>query len=278
MSSRPWYKRFPSDFISGTISLTLEEAGAYSYIIDLIHDRGGPIPDDPQWIARVCGCSTRKWKSIRESLIQAGKISEVDGLITQKRAENDTQNWAKEGRNLAENGSKGGRKPSEKKVTPSKNNNLTGNRLKHSRSQKPEAIKIKKKFEEFWKRYPRKIAKPKALESYRKSLEKVDHEQIMRGVEYYIQSKPDYADWAHPTTWLNGERWGDSYSSVPEKTPEQAADDKRKAEKNKTANLKTEISEALARCERFDFNRDEMLAGIAKQNGVPLETVKELAA
>ena len=28
-------------------------------LIDLIHDRGGPIPDDAQWIARVCGCSTR---------------------------------------------------------------------------------------------------------------------------------------------------------------------------------------------------------------------------
>lgn len=81
MSARPWYKRYASDFIAGTISLTLEEAGAYSYIIDLLHDRGGPIPDDAQWIARVCGCSTRKWKTIRQRLIQAGKIYENEGAL-----------------------------------------------------------------------------------------------------------------------------------------------------------------------------------------------------
>jgi len=95
MSARPWYKRFPSDFIAGTISLTLEEAGAYSYIIDLIHDRGGPIPDDPQWIARVCGCSTRKWNTIRKNLIQAGKIFEKGGQISSFRAEKDAINSVK---------------------------------------------------------------------------------------------------------------------------------------------------------------------------------------
>lgn len=139
MSARPWYKRFPSDFITGTISLTLEEAGAYSYIIDLIHDRGGPIPDDPQWIARVCGCSTRKWKVIRERLIQAGKINENDGLILEKRAVNDAENSAKEGRKFAESGAKGGRKSHEIKAPSSENNDLTKNRLKQSRSHIPEA-------------------------------------------------------------------------------------------------------------------------------------------
>lgn len=138
MSNRPWYKRFPSDFIAGTISLTLEEAGAYSYIIDLIHDRGGPIPDDPQWIARVCGCSTRKWNTIRKRLIRAGKISEKEGLILSFRAEKDAINGGIERDKLAESGVKGGRKSPEKKTTLSNNNGLAENRLKQSICQKPE--------------------------------------------------------------------------------------------------------------------------------------------
>jgi len=143
MSARPWYKRFPSDFISGTISLTLEEAGAYSYIIDLIHDRGGPIPDDSQWIARVCGCSTRKWNTIRGRLIQAGKISEKDGQILSFRAVKDAENGAKEARKLSENGAKGAEKTNEKKTTSQQNNDLTekwpDKITRHTRSQKPEA-------------------------------------------------------------------------------------------------------------------------------------------
>ena len=57
MGARPYYKRYPSDFITGCIKLSLEEKGAYSMVIDMIFDEGGAIENDPQWIARVCSCS-----------------------------------------------------------------------------------------------------------------------------------------------------------------------------------------------------------------------------
>lgn len=79
---RTWYKRYPSDFIYETDRLSLEEKGAYSMILDCIYDNQGPIEDAPQRIAHLCGCSTRKWKVIRERLIQEGKISVSDGLIS----------------------------------------------------------------------------------------------------------------------------------------------------------------------------------------------------
>lgn len=82
MSAHPWYRRYGSDFIAGTMGLTLEEKGAYSLVLDLIYDRGGPIPDDPRYIAGVCGCSIRKWNAIRERLIEAGKITLAEGRIT----------------------------------------------------------------------------------------------------------------------------------------------------------------------------------------------------
>jgi uncharacterized protein YdaU (DUF1376 family) len=58
-----WYKRCGADFIHGTMMLSLEEKGAYSLCLDLIYDRGGPIPDDARWLSGVCGVSLRKWGS-----------------------------------------------------------------------------------------------------------------------------------------------------------------------------------------------------------------------
>ncbi|CAL9915138.1 hypothetical protein LSO9J_80044 [Candidatus Liberibacter solanacearum] len=43
MNNRPWYKRYPADFISGVLELTLEQKRAYSIIIDLMYDRGGAV-------------------------------------------------------------------------------------------------------------------------------------------------------------------------------------------------------------------------------------------
>ena len=65
MSERPWYRRYGSDFIAGTLGLSLEEKGAYSIVLDLIYDRRRPIPDDARYIAGVCGCSVRKWTAIK---------------------------------------------------------------------------------------------------------------------------------------------------------------------------------------------------------------------
>jgi len=140
MSKRPWYKRWPSNFISGTIHMTLEEAGAYSFIIDLTHDQGGPIIDDPQYLSRVCKCSVRKWKSLRQRLIDMEKIHEIDGYLHQPRALNDIKINQSEHDKFRHSGHKGGEKSSksrsriarnyaENQPTLSENNDLAKNRL-----------------------------------------------------------------------------------------------------------------------------------------------------
>lgn len=63
--------------------------------------------------------------------------------------------------------------------------------------------------EEFYAEYPRKVAKPKAIQAYILARKKVSRETIFAGLERYRRTKPDYADWAHPATWLNAERWAD---------------------------------------------------------------------
>jgi uncharacterized protein YdaU (DUF1376 family) len=120
--SRPWYRRFPDNFIAGTVGMTLEEKGAYSLVLDLMYVRGGPVPDEPRYIAGVCNCSVRKWNAIRERLIALGKIHVIDGYLVNERAEKEIETAAKDAQERAENGAKGGFKTAENRTNTNKNN------------------------------------------------------------------------------------------------------------------------------------------------------------
>jgi uncharacterized protein YdaU (DUF1376 family) len=121
---RPWYKRYGADFVHGTLGLTLEEKGAYSIVLDLIYDRGGPIPDDPQYIAGICGCSVRRWNAIRNHLVELNKLIVTDGGLTNERAEKELEN----SRSIAEKreiiGRKGGDKKRENRHALNNSNEL----------------------------------------------------------------------------------------------------------------------------------------------------------
>ncbi len=76
-------------------------------------------------------------------------------------------------------------------------------------------------FEQFWAAYPRKVGKLAARSAFDAALKKhgATLEQLLAGVERYKRHKPDYADWAHPRTWLCQGRWLDEYKMAqPEPT------------------------------------------------------------
>ena len=87
MSDNPWHRRYHSDALTGMLSLTLEERGAYQTVLDMIYDRGGPIADHDRVLAGYMGCSVRKWRSLREKLIASGKLTARKR--TRKRRENE---------------------------------------------------------------------------------------------------------------------------------------------------------------------------------------------
>lgn len=125
-----WYKRSGADFIHGTMMLTLGEKGAYSLCLDLIYDRGGPIPDDARWLSGVCGVSLRKWNAIRERLISLGKIYSDGEHLSNSRADLELVSAELQRRNQAEAGAKGGRKRAENAATSKENSNLAQATLK----------------------------------------------------------------------------------------------------------------------------------------------------
>lgn len=216
MSNRPWYKRYPADFIAGTLSLTLEEKGAYSVVLDMLYDRGGPIPDDPRWIARVCGCSTRRWNQLRETLIAAGKLMVVDGHLTNARFNKQHLSEEKEAEKLAENGAKGGEKTRENRATSNEVSDLAEKgppkTERHTRYQKPDTRKSipplsPHGFDAFWEAYPLHKAKGAAVKAWAKAILRAPPEEIIAAAERYRPAEPKFTK--HPATWLNQDCWTD---------------------------------------------------------------------
>ena len=113
-------------------------------VLDLIYDRQGPIPDDPKWIAGVCGCSVRKWNVIRLKLLKDGKLIDLGGTLSNKRAMKEIETSSETSRKLAENGAKGGYKKAENYRGFRKINSLEMAGLQQSRDYK---LKLEKGWE-----------------------------------------------------------------------------------------------------------------------------------
>ncbi len=224
MSKRPWYKRYPSDFIAGTLQLSCEEKGAYSVVLDLIYDRGGPIPDDARWIARVCNLSTRRWNQIRARLLELGKVTARDGVLTNKRALSQLKVEEKEHISLSSAGKLGAEKTNERRGQPGENKDLEKKgppgKKRHTRYQILDTRKkenplplegdiLEVDFKAWYSAYPRKVAPGAARKAYRAARKKTDAATLLAGVVTYQAAKPGYADWKHPATWLTGECWAD---------------------------------------------------------------------
>ena len=89
MNGLPYYPRYPRDFFDGTAGMCFEDKAAYGLVLDLIYmmgERG--LPDDPHFIAGHLGMSVRKWNTVKGRLIAMGKLYLVDGIISNKRADN----------------------------------------------------------------------------------------------------------------------------------------------------------------------------------------------
>tara|TARA_R110002012_G_scaffold315261_2_gene528920 strand:- start:8688 stop:9323 length:636 start_codon:yes stop_codon:yes gene_type:complete len=123
-STMPYHRRYHQDALQGYMGLTLEERGAYTTIIDLIYDRGGPIPRNERWLAGAMDCSIRKVRSLLSALLTARKIYiTADGKISNHRCEAELENSLKISRKRAENASKPRRNDSENRQF---RNNING--------------------------------------------------------------------------------------------------------------------------------------------------------
>ena len=95
MNGLPYYKRFPRDFMEGTIGMPFDLKGAYALVLDLIYMQGGRLPDDARYIAGHLGCTTKAWTGYRAKLIEMGKLHLNGTHLTNNRADAELETLAK---------------------------------------------------------------------------------------------------------------------------------------------------------------------------------------
>jgi hypothetical protein len=78
-----------------------------------------------------------------------------------------------------------------------------------------------KDFDRFWEAYPRRIGKGQARKAWTTAAKKTDPEIIIEAAGRFTASRgnQDPKFTPHPSTWLNGERWGDAPEPEPAREP-----------------------------------------------------------
>lgn len=104
-----FYKHHILDWRGGTASLSDRAYRVYHVIVEQIMLNEGPIPYHDRTLAGLANRSTRDLRMAVDELVEAGKITVADGLISNKRA-SDELVGVKTNR---ENAAKGGRTPRE---------------------------------------------------------------------------------------------------------------------------------------------------------------------
>lgn len=119
MSSHPWHKRYHSDALTGYASLTLEERGAYTTVLDMLYDSGEEgIPDLDRRMAGVLLITVARWQRIKEDLVASGKLIVADGIITNARYLRERDKALAISEKRAKAGSEGGKAKANAKQLP----------------------------------------------------------------------------------------------------------------------------------------------------------------
>lgn len=75
-------------------------------------------------------------------------------------------------------------------------------------------------FEVWYAAYPLHKGRGQAVKAYGLARKKASAETLLAAIASYKKMKPGYVAWAHPASWLNGERWLDEPESPAENSGE----------------------------------------------------------
>lgn len=228
MAAPPYMKLYVGDYHGDTTHLSTVEHGAYLLLLMAMWRAGGKLPRDDRRLAALTKLSAEGWADIKPVMMEFFKVS--GGSITHKRIVSEIGKYEA----VVEKRARAGKASAAKKAA--ENNDVASthveqvlNTCSHNQNQKPEpepsledigsskgtrAAKASgptDRFDEFWKLYPRKIAKPAAHKAYLKALKETDHATLVAGLSAQISwgvfGEPEFTP--HAATWLNKGRWSD---------------------------------------------------------------------
>lgn len=211
----PWFRFRAADFIGGTAGMTMEERGAY--ITLLSHQwMHGPLPADPQDLARICGGVTVSKRVIDKFRNVEGTPHCINDKLEEDRAHALKSRDGSKKRQRKHKKAKGKsnalpeRDETVTKPLPSISNTTVGSMGEPS---KPKAPTKREQFETAWKAYPDKSgSKEKAFAAFERSGD--DLQTVLDGIGRYMRSVQDKRNAGFPdlrfkygSTFFNGMEW-----------------------------------------------------------------------
>lgn len=91
MSTGPWIRFFPSDWLAGTRGMTAAETGIYITLVAMMYERCEPIQNDHARLARLCGTTPAAMKNTISILLDERKLTIVDGGLWNNRVGVETE-------------------------------------------------------------------------------------------------------------------------------------------------------------------------------------------
>jgi hypothetical protein len=101
---------------------------------------------------------------------------------------------------------------SENGETPAQERVHSAHSLTYIKNRQEPSLDLDSGFNEFWKAYPRRVARAAALQCWRRIMKAADApslDVVMAAVDRYAKSATDPQFIAHPATWLRQQRWMD---------------------------------------------------------------------
>lgn len=218
----PAFLFYSGDFLVGVSDLTMEERGQYITLIALQHQKGHLFKRNIDLAV----------PNVSEYVLAKFQLDE-NGCYFNARVEEEIEKRNKYVESRQENGAKGGRPKK-----PNKNHMLLNSKPYGKPTQNHSVNEIKivnsnilnstkysnnnidsiynKTFEEFWQKYPRKVAKKYAFDCYlRLEMTEELHQMMLSSLEKQKRLKTwaDVRYIPYPSTWLNQHRWEDE---IPE--------------------------------------------------------------
>src|SRR3990167_1333438 len=105
MTALPWFPLDVPAYTSDTRHFTLAQHGAYLLILMAMWTNDGHLPNDEKSLARVCGITVARWRSIAFPIME--KLTIEGDMITQKRAKKEYERAMGIGSKKSEAGSLG---------------------------------------------------------------------------------------------------------------------------------------------------------------------------
>lgn len=204
----PYFKFIATEWLTGDIVFEdYELQGIFINVCAIYWHRNGDVT-----INEV----EKRLKTVRLNSLSPRFISVIDGKISIAFLDEQLIAANHKSKVNSGNGKLGGRP---KTLTEKPNANRTQSERKPKKSQLKEEEEKEYNnnsvftFEEFWNKYPKKIAKDKCKGKYEK-LKEADRQKIKDTIDKFIEYKPfvEYSH-PHPETYINQQRWNDEINT-----------------------------------------------------------------